>query len=56
MTEDKLTAKQRLRLEALNQANASLGAAITGAPLSEIMTRTRVFEEYIKNGNDKSKQ
>lgn len=56
MIDDKLTKAERLRLEALNQAGQSLGGPVQGAKLDEIMSRAKVFEHYIKTGNDKTKQ
>lgn len=47
---DKLTTEQRIRLEALNQA-VHVGLA-SQEPASKILTRAKVFEEYIREGND----
>lgn len=50
-SEDKLTADQRLRLEALNQAVAASAVMETRYP-SVIVERAAVFEKYLRDGKE----
>jgi len=61
MSEDKLSKKERLRLEALNQANL-LFAHSGGGSQHQVLNLTIAFEKYIRTGEatgltmDKTKQ
>lgn len=51
MIEDKLTQSQRIRLEAVAQANASLGAPMAGTlRTAALFDRVSHIERYITDG------
>jgi hypothetical protein len=51
----KLNIQERIRLEALNQANSV--SAFDKTPIDEILQRAKAFEAYIKTGaTEKAKQ
>lgn len=49
MIEDKLSTDQRIRLEALAQANNSLAGTLSRSP-TLVVERAKAFENYIRHG------
>lgn len=47
MIEDKLTVNERIRLEALAQANNSLAGSLARSPVT-VIDRAKQFEKYIR--------
>lgn len=50
--DDRLNREERIRLEALNQANRNLPNEIGGVPTEKILNRAKKFEKYILGEDD----
>ena len=53
---NELSRDEQLRLEALNQANMSLGTSINPTSAESVLRHAKVFEDYLRNGSTGSKK